>query len=102
MSDDRFQLWLGLCLMGSFCAYNWYWYIRLVIFYRKNGFDFSKDFEQNDYFVNYRFFEKPKAKFFFAMPFAVAVSSFITLGFALGLMRVIELCMGCGRYGLGN
>ncbi|WP_318035394.1 hypothetical protein [Rhizobium ruizarguesonis] len=82
MSDDQFQSLVGLCVVGSFCAYNWYWYIRSIIFYRKNGFDFSKDFGPKVYwssFAHDRFLAKPKAKFFIAMPFAVAVSSFLTI-----------------------
>ncbi|MGY3611410.1 hypothetical protein ACWGRJ_47085, partial [Bradyrhizobium sp. Lot11] len=44
MSDDRSGLWLAFCVVGGFCGYNWYWYIRSILFYFRDGFDFSKDF----------------------------------------------------------
>ncbi|MDC7741197.1 hypothetical protein [Rhizobium binxianense] len=100
MSDDRIQLWIGLCVVGGFCAYNWYWYIRSIIFYRKNGFDFSKDFGPYIYFSQWqheRFLAKPKAKFFFAMPFVLVVTSFISIFMILSLMGIIKPCMGCSR-----
>ncbi|MBY5454361.1 MULTISPECIES: hypothetical protein [Rhizobium] len=99
MSEDQFVSLLGLCVVGSFCAYNWYWYIRSIIFYRKNGFDFSEDFGPNDYWselAHDTFMAKPKVKFLFARPFAVAVGSFLTLVFALGLMGNIKTCYDCG------
>ncbi|WP_261318967.1 hypothetical protein [Rhizobium leguminosarum] len=76
MSDDRIQLWIGLCLVGGFCAYSWYWYIRSIIFYRKNGFDFSKDLFDIylPSFANDGFLATPKAKFI-AMHFVLAVTS---------------------------
>ncbi|XKM43680.1 hypothetical protein A4U53_039875 (plasmid) [Rhizobium ruizarguesonis] len=67
MSDDQFQSLLGLCVVSGFCAYNWYWYIRSIIFHRKNGFDFTKDFGPNNYwseFAQDTFMAKPKVKFF--------------------------------------
>ena len=94
MNQDRFDLWIGLCFVGGFCAYFWYWYIRSIIFYRRNGFDFSKDFGPNIYSSRYpdkRSLESPKAKFFFGMPFMLLVTSFLTIFTILGLFGIIEL-----------
>ena len=94
MSEDRIYLWIGLCFVGGFCTYSWYWYIRSIIFYRRNGFDFSKDFGPNIYFSRYpdeRFLASPKAKFFFGMPFMLLVTSFLTMFTILGLFGIIEL-----------
>ncbi|MGO6819756.1 hypothetical protein ACCS92_08905 [Rhizobium ruizarguesonis] len=99
MSEDQFQSLLGLCVVGSFTAYNWYWYINSIIFYRKNGFDFSKDFGPNDYWSRLRrdsFLANPKVVFFFAMPFSVAVGTLLTLIFALALMGIVKVCYDCG------
>ncbi|MDC9809332.1 hypothetical protein [Rhizobium binxianense] len=100
MSEDQFELWLPFCVVGGLCAYCWYWCITSIIFYRKNGFDFSEDFGPKVYWGTYahdRFLAKPKAKFFIAMPFAVAISSFLTIFFVLDLMGIIKHCVGCGR-----
>ncbi|NZD54143.1 hypothetical protein [Rhizobium leguminosarum] len=99
MNEDQVISLLALFVVGSFCAYNWYWYIRSIIFYRKNGFDFSIDFGPNDYWSELphgTFMAKPKVKFFFARPFAVAVGSFLTLMSALGLMGIVKTCYDCG------
>ncbi|PDT00779.1 hypothetical protein CO666_29125 [Rhizobium chutanense] len=100
MSEDQFELWLPFCFLDGLCAYCWYWCITSIIFYRKNGFDFSKDFGPKVYWGTYahdRFLAKPKAKFFIIMPFGVAISSFLTISFALGLMGIIKHCVDCGR-----
>ncbi|NKJ96098.1 hypothetical protein GFM14_32035 [Rhizobium leguminosarum bv. viciae] len=89
MNENQFQSLLGLCVVGSLTAYNWYWYIRSIIFYRNNGFDFSKAFGPNDYWSRLRqdsFLANPRVRFFFAMPFAVTVGSLMTIVFAFGLV----------------
>lgn len=89
MSEDRDQLWLGLCVVGGFCAYSWYWYIRSIIFYRKNGFDFSKDFGPDIYlsrFAHERFLASPKVKFFVAMPIVLLLTSFLLMFIILRLI----------------
>jgi hypothetical protein len=99
LSEDRIQLWFGLCVVGGLSIYFWYWCVSSIIFYRRNGFDFSKDFGPKVYwssFAHDRFLAKPKAKFFIAMPIAVAVSSFLTMVFALGLMGIVKHCADCG------
>jgi len=71
-----------------------------IIFYRRNGFDFSKDFGPKIYwssFANDRFLAKPKAKFLFAMPFVVTMTSFLLIFVTLILMGIIKPCVGCGR-----
>ncbi|MGR9406276.1 hypothetical protein ACU8MI_06960 [Rhizobium leguminosarum] len=83
MSEERFQLWVAFCFLACLCAYSWYWCIRSIVFYRRNGFDFSKDFGPEVYVGG--FLVPPKAKFFIAMPFAVAVTSFLIIFFVLGL-----------------
>jgi hypothetical protein len=42
-AEARFWI-LPFFLVGGACAWSWYWYIRSIIFYYKNGFDFSEDF----------------------------------------------------------
>ena len=89
MSEDRNQLWLGLCLVGGMCAYIWFWYIRSIIFYRKNGFDFSKDFGPNAYLSRYahdRFLASPKVKFFVVMPIMLLGTSFLLIFIILRLI----------------
>ncbi|TBB14196.1 hypothetical protein ELH50_01215 [Rhizobium ruizarguesonis] len=103
MREELIPLWLGLCLVGGFCAYSWYWYIRSIIFNRKNGFDFSKDFGPEIFFGEFRdegFFAKPKAKFCFGMPFVLAVTSLHSISIVLSLMGIIKACIDCGEYGL--
>lgn len=88
--------------MGGLCAYSWYWYIKSIIFYRKNGFDFSKDFGFDIYFsrfANDRFLT-PKVQFYFAMPFVLGVTSFLSILNILSLMGIIKACIDCGEYGL--
>jgi hypothetical protein len=80
--EDRAQL--ESCLVGGFCAYNWYWYIKAIIFYRRNGFDFSKDFGPKLYWSDFqdddRYLAKPRDKF--ALVFT--------------LMGIVKLCYDCG------
>ena len=102
MSEDNIWLWIGLCLVGGFCAYSWYWYIRSIIFYRKNGFDFSEDFGPEFFFGEFRdesFLAEPKAKFFFAMPFVLAVTSSLSILIVLMLLGIIKRCIECGGDG---
>ncbi|RWY68801.1 hypothetical protein EHI48_28595 [Rhizobium sp. WSM1325] len=98
MSDGRFQLWIGLCLLGGFCAYSWYWYIRSIIFYFRNGFDFSEDFgpEMSEFPDDDRFTTKPREKFLVAWPVFVLVTSLLLLFIVLGLMGVLKPCHACG------
>lgn len=94
-------LWISLCLVGSFCAYSWYWYLKSIIFYRRNGFDFSKDFGPN-YFSRdegHRFLASPKAKFYFGMPFVLAVTSLLSIMTLSMLLGIIKRCIECGGYG---
>jgi hypothetical protein len=89
LSKDFNQLWLGLCVVGGLCAYSWYWYIRSIIFYRRNGFDFSKDFGPDIYlsrFAHERFLASPKVKFFVAMPFMLLVTSFLLMAIVLSVI----------------
>jgi len=101
LREELIPLWTGLCVESGLCAYSWYWYIRSIIFYRKNGFDFSKDFGF-DYFPSLAtdpFLRTPKAKFL-ALHFVLAVTSFLTISTVLSLMGFIKACMDCGDYGL--
>ncbi|ANL75690.1 hypothetical protein AMC83_PE00277 (plasmid) [Rhizobium phaseoli] len=94
MSDELIPLWIGLCAVGGLCAYNWYWYIKSIIFYRENGFDFSKDFGPELYLGG--ILAPPKAKFYFAMPFVLVVTSFLSIIIALTLMGIVKVCYDCG------
>ena len=44
---DRVALWLPFCLVGGICGWSWYWYVRSIIFYYKNGFDSAKISDPN-------------------------------------------------------
>ncbi|MGR9180467.1 hypothetical protein ACU8OR_33770 (plasmid) [Rhizobium leguminosarum] len=103
MREELIPMWLSLCLVGGFCAYSWYWYIRSIIFYRKNGFDFSRDFGPEIFFGEYRdesFLGKPKAKFYFGMPLVLLVTSLLSISIILSLMGISKACIDCGEYGL--
>ncbi|ACI57502.1 putative transmembrane protein [Rhizobium leguminosarum bv. trifolii WSM2304] len=101
MKRELIPLWIGLCVEGSLCAYSWYWYIRSIIFYRKNGFDFSEAFGFDYFpsFANEPFLATPKAKFV-ALHFVLAMTSVLTISTVLSLMGIIKACMDCADYGL--
>jgi hypothetical protein len=100
VAGDRIVLWILFCLVGGFCAYNWYWYIKAIIFYRRNGFDFSKDFGPKLYWSDFqdddRYLAKPRDKFALAMPLTALVSSILFVFVVLTLMGIVELCYDCG------
>ncbi|MBB4522997.1 hypothetical protein ACU8MP_04265 [Rhizobium leguminosarum] len=99
VTDERIELWVLFCCAGGFCAYSWYWFIRSIIFYRGNGFDFSEDFGPKVYWSarggDDRLLAKPKAKFMFIMPFFVVATSVMLLLAVLALTGLIEHCVGC-------
>ncbi|ARO31734.1 hypothetical protein NXC14_CH03850 [Rhizobium sp. NXC14] len=86
---------MGFLFLASLCACSWYWCIRSIVFYRRNGFDFSKDFGPEVRVGG--FLAPPKAKFYVIMPFTVAISSFLTLALTLGLLGIVKHCADCGR-----
>ncbi|MDR6670458.1 hypothetical protein [Rhizobium sp. 1399] len=95
MSEDRLQLWFALFFVGGFCAYSWYWWIRSIIFYRRNGFDFTKDFGPELYQSDRGgeddcVLEKPRDKLLIAWPLWVVVTSVTLLFIILGLLGVFE------------
>ncbi|MFW8646283.1 hypothetical protein ACOJBO_45855 [Rhizobium beringeri] len=98
MGDDRIQLWIGLCFVGSFCAYSWYWYIKSIIFYYKNGFDFSEDFgpKFSEFEDDDRFTAKPREKLLIVWPLFVVVSSAILIPITLALTGILKPCYNCG------
>ncbi|OWO94527.1 hypothetical protein B5E41_12245 [Rhizobium esperanzae] len=83
MSGDQIALWVVLVIfVGASCAYSWYWYIRSVIFYLKNGFDFSVDFGPSMFWSEFHDDldqAKPREKFLIGWPVVVAVSSALLL-----------------------
>ncbi len=94
VAGDRFVAWLILCLVGGFCVHMWYWYVRSIIFYVKNGFDFSEDFGPAFYWDDRggddnRLLMKPKEKFLFALPSFVVVTSAMSIFLVLGLTGII-------------
>ena len=83
-----------MCLVGGFCAHSWYWYVRSIIFYVRNGFDFSEDFGPEFYWADRGgdddcVLMKPKAKFMFALPSFVVVTSAMLIFIVLGLTGII-------------
>jgi hypothetical protein len=96
LSEDRVQLWIALCFMGGFCAYNWYWYIKSIFFYRNNGFDFSVNFGPDIWDDDSGLSMSPRSKFLFGWPTFVAVSSLLLIFIVLVLVGVLKPCAGCG------
>ncbi|UVD55245.1 hypothetical protein NE852_14160 [Rhizobium sp. Pop5] len=95
MSEDQIQLWIALCIVGPFCAYHWYWFIRSIYFYSKNGFDFSEDFGPEFHWADRGgdddcVLMKPKEKFIFAWPSFVVVTSVMLVFIVLGLIGIIH------------
>ncbi|MGO6787618.1 hypothetical protein ACCS70_29560 [Rhizobium ruizarguesonis] len=93
-AGDRFVVWLILCLVGGFCVHSWYWYLRSIIFYVRNGFDFSEDFGPEFYWADRggdddRLLMKPKEKFLFGLPFFVVATSAMSIFIVLGLTGII-------------
>lgn len=77
--------------MGSFCAYSWYWFIRSIIFYSRNGFDFSEDFGPEAYWADRGgdddcVLMTPKEKFMVSGPLFVVVTSVMVIFIVLGLI----------------
>ncbi|MGO7863603.1 hypothetical protein ACC676_18660 [Rhizobium ruizarguesonis] len=94
VAGDRIVLWLMFCLVGAYCAHNWYWFIRSIIFYSKNGFDFSEDFGPEAYWSERGgdddcVLMRPKEKFLIAGPLFVLVTSIMLIFIVLGLMGII-------------
>jgi hypothetical protein len=94
LSEENIQLWLGLCLVGGFCAHSWYWWIRSIILYRRNGFDFTKDFGPKIYHGDSvdddRWLVNPRDKLLFSLPLFVVVSSVLSTVMILGLLGVLD------------
>ena len=100
VTDEWVELWVMFCAAGGFCAYSWYWCIRSIIFYRKNGYDFSQDFGPKISWSgggggDDRLLATPKSKFLIAMPFSVVATSFMLLLIVLSLAGLIKLCLDC-------
>ncbi|MCJ9692993.1 hypothetical protein MOV76_15405 [Rhizobium sp. PRIMUS64] len=99
MGEDRIQLWFAFCFVGSICAYSWYWYIRSLIFYLRNGFDFSKDFgpklHRSEFPDHDQDWATPRQKFLSHWPFWVLTTSFVLLGIVLALTGVLKPCIDC-------
>lgn len=88
-------------MVGSFCAYSWYWYIRSIIFYFRNGFDFSQDFGPEMYRSDLGgdddcVLETPRQKFLIGLPFFVVLTTFMLLPIILALMGILKPCVDCG------
>lgn len=80
--------------MGAFCVHSWYWYVRSIIFYVRNGFNFSEDFGPEFYWADRggdddRVLMTPKEKFLFGLPSFVVVTSAMLIFLFLGLTGVI-------------
>ncbi|MGO7669761.1 hypothetical protein ACC817_05445 [Rhizobium ruizarguesonis] len=94
VAGDRLVLWLMFCVVGAYCAHNWYWFIRSIIFYSRNGFDFSEDFGPEAYWADRGgdddcVLMKPKETFLIAGPVFVVVTSVMLIFIVLGLMGII-------------
>lgn len=98
VADDRAGLWFAFCGVGALCAYSWYWYIRSIIFYFRNGFDYTEDFgpKLSEFPDDDRFKTKPREKFLIGWPVFVVVTSFLLLFIVLALMGFLKPCHGCG------
>lgn len=91
-TEERVQLWIWFLVFGWFSAYSWYWYVRSIIFYFKNGFDFSEDFgpKMNEFDDDDRYSAKPREKLLAAWPLFAVLSSSAALFLGLTLMGIIK------------
>jgi hypothetical protein len=94
VDGDLIVSWIMFCVVGAYCAHNWYWFIRSIIFYSRNGFDFSEDFGPEAYWADRGgdddcVLMKPKEKFLIAGPVFVVVTSVMLIFIVLGLMGII-------------
>ncbi|MBY5807139.1 hypothetical protein HFN52_26515 [Rhizobium leguminosarum] len=91
-------VWFVFCASGAICAYNWYWYIRSIIFYYKNGFDFNEDFgpKISEFEDDDRFTARPREKLLIVWPLFVVVSSAIFIPITLVLTGILKPCYNCG------
>ncbi|MGO4112313.1 hypothetical protein [Rhizobium ruizarguesonis] len=99
-TEDRVQLWIMFFVVGGISAYCWYWYIRSIIFYLRNGFDFSEDFGPKLYRSEFPDHDQdwatPRDKFLFDWPICTMACSLVLVGVVLGLMGVLKPCVSCG------
>jgi len=79
-----------LCLFGGTTAYSWFWYVRSIIFYFKNGFDFTEEFgpKMGD-FDNNRY-STPRFKFLIGWPLFAVLNFVVALVAGLTLMGVVR------------
>lgn len=96
------MLWVLVCVFGASCAYTWYWFIRSIIFYVENGFDFSVNFGPDMYGSDYQdgdgdLLMSPRRKFLFGWPVSVVISSLVLLSIILALIGVLKPCVDCGH-----
>jgi hypothetical protein len=94
VDGDLIVSWIMFCAVGAFCAYHWYWFIRSIIFYGRNGFDFRENFGPEAYWSERggdddSVLMKPKEKFLIAGPVFVVVTSVMLIFIVLSLMGII-------------
>ncbi|MGO6819444.1 hypothetical protein [Rhizobium leguminosarum] len=94
VDGDLIVSWIMFCVVGAFCAYHWYWLIRSIIFYSRNGFDFREDFGPEAYWSDRGgdddcVLMKPKEKFLIFWPSFVVITSVMLTFIVLGLTGII-------------
>lgn len=97
--DGRWLLWIGLIFVGGVSGWSWYWFIRSIIFYMSNDFDFSVDFGPKVYMSEVddeRYAATPWQKLVIAWPMCVVISSVLLFVTVLGLMGILKVCRDCG------
>ncbi|NKQ87599.1 hypothetical protein [Rhizobium ruizarguesonis] len=89
-------VWFVFCASGAIFAYNWY--VRSIIFYYNNGFDFSEDFgpKISEFEDDDRFTARPREKLLIVWPPFVVVSSAIFIPITLVLTGILKPCYNCG------
>ncbi|WP_246777507.1 hypothetical protein [Rhizobium sp. BG4] len=96
--DGRPLLWIALIFLSSFSGWSWYWFIRSIIFYMRNDFDFSIDFGPKIYMSEIddeRYVVTPRQKLVIAWPMIVIISLGMVAGVVLALTGVLNVCRDC-------
>jgi hypothetical protein len=86
-----------LIFVGGFSGWSWYWFIRSIIFYLGNDFDFSVDFGPKVYMSEVddeRNIATSWQKLVIAWQMSVIISS-VLLVVVLGLMGILKVCRDC-------
>jgi hypothetical protein len=81
-------------MTSAIFGWTLYWYVRALLFYSRNGWDFSKDFGPDFYYGDVpgdpRMKMKPEAKMWSGYPIFILLSGLFSIILGLGTFGVIE------------